>query len=327
MSCYHPFEAIDWTDKYSDFGEPRRISFTVPMDKRAELKRQGRLLSLPCRHCVGCRLDKSREWANRCLMELSYHDTGWFVTLTYDDEHLPRNPALDHDTGEILSFHASLVKSDLQKFIKRLRKNGQEIRYYAAGEYGTQTYRPHYHLIMFGLKLDDLESHGRNVQGDAYFTSQYISKYWPYGFNIVAPITWQTCAYTARYVMKKATHGFDKTFYDKAGIEPEFQTMSLKPAIGARYMYDHPEIFDHAHFYVTTPDGGRKMYLPEYFKKKYAESHPHEAYERSLKAIAEKEVQEHLKMMLTDKDYYDILKTEEDAKIRRLTSSLPRNIL
>lgn len=328
MSCYHPIEAVDCTPKYSDFNEPRRISFHVPFgEERQEIKRQGRLLSLPCRHCVGCRLDHSREWANRCLMELSYHDCGYFVTLTYDDEYLPRSPAVDRDTGEILSFHGTLVKSDLQKFLKRLRFAGQKIRYYACGEYGTTTYRPHYHLIMFGLRIDDLESHGKNFRGDVYFTSQYISRFWPFGYNIVAPITWQTCAYTSRYVMKKATHGFDKRLFFEAGIEPEFQTMSLKPAIGARYMYDHPEIFEYAHFYVSTPDGGRKMYLPEYFKKCYAKEHPQEAYERSLKAIEEKEVQNHLKLLLTDKDFGDILKDEEDAKIRTLTNRLPRNIL
>lgn len=116
MSCYHPIEAWDLSPDF-EHDLKRTVVFNLPagMD-RQKLRQQGRLLQLPCRHCVGCRLSKSREWANRVVMEQTYHDDAWFVTLTYDDEHLPcvySKSAL----GTNLSVHSTLVKSDLQKFL------------------------------------------------------------------------------------------------------------------------------------------------------------------------------------------------------------------
>lgn len=321
MSCYHPLVAWDYTEQLDMLGK-RDISFRWPdVETQEKMIRQGRRLLLPCRHCVGCRLDKSREWANRVVMEQPYHEESWFLTLTYDDEHLPRSLPVDQATGEILSVHATLVKKDLQDFLKRLRKNSkQDIRYFAAGEYGTQTYRPHYHLLLFGLKLNDLEVLKRNFAGDQYYISPFISKCWPFGVHILGKVTWQSAAYVARYTMKKATRGYTKEYYDKAAIEPEFQTMSLKPAIGRRFYDDHPELFDYSNFTVSTPQGGRKMNPPEYFRKLFSVSHPIEAMERSYNSMAISEAKIHLKLLLTDKDYYDILKDEEEHLIRSITS-------
>lgn len=321
MSCYHPIEAWDLTPDLEDPVMDRVIKFTLPAGcSRDKMIRQGRRLMLPCRHCVGCRLAKSREWANRVVMEQLYHDDCWFLTLTYDDEHLPTSPALSA-YGEIVAHHATLVKADLQRFFKRVRRySGQSFRYFAAGEYGTQTYRPHYHILVFGLRLDDLQVLRQNFAGDQYFTSDFIAKCWTVGYHILGRVTWQSAAYTARYTMKKATHGFDKRYYSVAGIESEFQVMSLKPAIGLQYYLDHPDLFEYDTFSVSTPQGGRKMRPPEYFKKLYKDSHPKEALERSLNLRAQSEVNYHLKLLLTDKDFYDILKTSEEACIRRITS-------
>lgn len=321
MSCYHPIEAWDYTPDDFDGTVSRSVSFKEPNDLqlRKKMIQQGRRLMLPCRKCVGCRLDKSREWANRVVMEQCYHDESWFVTLTYDDEHLPPAYPTDPATGEILSVHATLVKRDLQLFLKRLRKNsGQDIRYFAAGEYGTTTYRPHYHLIIFGLHLDDLEILRYNFDGQPYYISNFIAKCWPYGIHILGRVTWQSAAYVARYTMKKATHGFDRRYYAVAGIQPEYQTMSLKPAIGRQYYDDHPELFDYSTYSVSTPNGGRKMCPPEYFRKLYRDSHPVESFRRSIDSRLNVEAKLHLKLMLTDKDYYDILSDDE----RRALSSL-----
>lgn len=321
MSCYNPITALDCSPDLDDWSTPRQLSFHWSSSQLEIAKRQGRLLKLPCRHCVGCRLDKSREWANRIVMEQQYHDESWFLTLTYDDEHLPPAYPVDPATGEILSVHATLVKKHLQDFFKRLRFNSQQdIRYYAAGEYGTTTYRPHYHILVFGLHLDDLMPLKRNFQQDQYYTSDFISKCWPFGFHILGRVTWQSAAYVARYTMKKATHGFDRRYYEKASIEPEFQTMSLRPAIGRRYLDDHPEIFEFDTFTVSTPYGGRKMVLPEYFKKVYKDQHPKEAFERSKIIRQNAEIKEHLKLLLTDKDYYDILKDDERRAFSRLSA-------
>lgn len=322
MSCYKPIEAWDYSPDQFDIFEKKKISLHPPLDPedRERLIAQGRRLMLPCRKCVGCRLSKSREWANRVIMEQLYHEESWFLTLTYDDQYLPPAYPLSA-AGTRLTVHATLVKKHLQDFLKRLRKNSkQSIRYYASGEYGTQTYRPHYHLLIFGLHLDDLELLKKNFAGEPYFTSEFISKCWPFGIHILGRVTWQSAAYVARYTMKKATHGFDKRYYALAGIQPEFQTMSLRPAIGRRYYDDHPELFDYAYFNVSTPQGGRRVYPPEYFRKLYAKQHPIDSYVRSFNSSLESEIKIHLKLLLTDKDFYDILKDEEEAMIRRTTS-------
>lgn len=326
MACYHPIEAWDYSPGQMDLFGKKTISFRAPRHEfRKEMIDSGRRLLLPCRHCVGCRLSKSREWANRVVMEQLYHDESWFLTLTYDDENLPPAFAVDSTTGEIISSHSTLVKSDLQKFMKRLRFNSkQNIRFFAAGEYGTHTYRPHYHLLLFGLHLDDLQVIKKNFAGDDYYISPFIEKCWPYGIHILGKVTWQSAAYVARYTMKKATHGFDKSFYDKAGIEPEFQVMSNRPGLARWFYEDHPELFDYDSFSVSTPQGGRVMYPPEYFRKLFAEKHPVDATVRAHNVSINAFVNERLKMMLTDRDFYDILKDEEEAKIRSITS-LTRN--
>lgn len=321
MSCFHPIEAWDLTVDF-EHDLQRVISFRPPRaDDRQKYIQQGRLLQLPCRKCVGCRLAKSREWANRAVMEQLYHDGSWFLTLTYDDEHLPPSYPCDPATGEILSVHATLVKRHVQDFLKRLRFNtGQRFRYFAAGEYGSQTYRPHYHLLLFGLQLNDLSVISNNFAGQPYYVSDMITKCWSNGIHILGPVTWQSASYVAQYTMKKATHGFDPRYYDVAAIQPEYQTMSLKPGLGYQYYVDHPDIFDYNYFSVSTPQGGRKMIPPEYFRKLYRIDHPKEYLKRSLNSRLESSLKNHLKLMSTDKDYYDILKDEERKSFSRLST-------
>ena len=99
-------------------------------------------VQVPCGKCIGCRLDYSRKWAIRCVLEAQMHKENCFLTLTYDDEHLPKGEKLE--------------KEEMQKFWKRLRKaTGTKIRYYMAGEYGTEGGRPHYHACVFGWKPRD----------------------------------------------------------------------------------------------------------------------------------------------------------------------------
>lgn len=322
MSCYRPIEAWNYTPDQTDLFQKVNLSFNSPRpEDREKMIRQGRRLLLPCRKCVGCRLDHSREWANRILLEQLYHQESWFLTLTYDDEHLPPAFPVDLATGEILSVHATLVKSDLQKFFKRLRFNsGQQLRYYACGEYGSKTYRPHYHCIVFGLNLPDLKPLRQNFGGDPYYTSEFISKCWPFGIHVIGRVTFETSAYVARYTVKKATHGFTKDYYFKAGIVPEYQTMSLRPGIGYQYYVDHPEIFEYSYFSVTTPTGGVRMTSPEYFRKMWKSSHLLEHSNAVINSALEQESKIHLKLMLTDKDYVDILKDEERRRLSSISS-------
>lgn len=322
MPCYHPIIAYDNTD-YSSNPEKLDIVFNSK-DYRFNpdyAERQGRLLQLPCRRCVGCRLDHSKEWANRILLEQKYHDSSYFVTLTYDDEHLKTGYGVDSSTGEIVSVHATLVKDDLQKFFKRLRfATKQKISYFCAGEYGSQTYRPHYHCIIFGLKLDDLKQIKRNFYDQPYFVSPTIEKLWPFGIHVIGNVTFESAAYVARYTLKKATSGFTKEYYEVAGIEPEFQTMSRRPAIGKRYFDDHIDQFKYSTFTVSTPYGGVKMSMPEYFRKKYKEIDSCLSVKKSRCFFVNSADKRKLKLSLTDLDYCDILSIEEEKRLSRISS-------
>ena len=137
---------------------------------------------IPCGYCDGCRIDRSREWANRCMLELQYHDSAYFITLTYNDDHVPVSYYADPETGEAQE-SLTLCKRDWQLFMKRLRKAfpDDQIRFYACGEYGSQTFRPHYHAIVFGLHLHDLvpvQDVQRGELGYQYFSSESLQRCW-----------------------------------------------------------------------------------------------------------------------------------------------------
>ena len=165
-------------------------------------------------------------WAVRCYHESQLHDRNMFITLTYDDDHVPWSSV----TGE-----QTLVKRDLQLFWKRLRKyfakQGVKIRYFGAGEYGDQTSRPHYHAIVFGCDMDDKQYYKHSDLGFPYFISDTLDKIWSKGQCTVADVSVDTCAYVARYVVKKQNGILGKEKYE--GIEKEFSVMSRRPGIGA----------------------------------------------------------------------------------------------
>lgn len=178
-------------------------------------------LKLPCGQCVGCRLEKSRQWAVRCVHESKMHDENVFVTLTYDDDNLPAG--------------RSLVKRDLQLFMKRLRKSRPEkVRFYACGEYGDVTERPHYHILLFGTDFPDKKKYKENPSGGYLYDSSELRELWPFGSNLLGDVTFDSAAYVARYCMKKITGDHAEWHY--AGREPEFSLMSRRPGIGATWL-------------------------------------------------------------------------------------------
>lgn len=176
-------------------------------------------IEVPCGKCMECRLNYSKQWANRMMLEAQDHENNYFLTLTYDNEHLHFN-----DLGI-----ATLYKKDFQDFMKRLRRHFEPdvIRFFAAGEYGDHTFRPHYHAIIFGLNISDLDQFGYS-SGFPVYISESISSIWKQGHVMIAPISWDTCAYTARYVVKKANH-YTKDVYHASNVEPEFCLMSRRP--------------------------------------------------------------------------------------------------
>lgn len=272
---------------------------------------------IPCGHCIDCRLKYSREWANRCMMELSYYEPVecWFLTLTYDNEHLC-------DVNSDI-FPGTLVKEDLQRFWKRLRRYNEyhdipgNIRYYACGEYGSNTLRPHYHAIVYGLPVVDLESWERSKSGFTLFRSPLLEKIWQNGIVCLSPVTWDTCAYTARYVLKKVDH--DIKLYHKEGVEPEFIVMSRRPGIGRKYYDEHSKnIYRFDEIILKDKDGGRKVRPPKYFDSLFEAADP-TAYEEIKNKRKEKaEAATLLKMSHTDLGYLDQLRVEEEALISRI---------
>lgn len=272
MACYHPMTGIVVGETLNG---KKKIVFAKPFQDLSGVP-EDKLLRIPCGQCIGCRLEYSRQWANRCMMEAQFHEENWFLTLTYDDEHVPINAETD-DNGELVGEPVmTLVKRDFQLFMKRLRKEfgNQKLRFYACGEYGSKTFRPHYHAIIFGLKLDDLKIYKRNFQGDILYNSPRLERCWKNGFCVAANVTWETCAYTARYVMKKAK-GVGKEVYASLGVEPEFVLMSRKPGIAHQFFELYGDsIYEHDRVYLSDKKRGIAFRPPRYFDMLYDVDHP-----------------------------------------------------
>ena len=270
-------------------------------------------VEIPCGSCLDCRLAYSRSWAERCLVEVPYHDTAFFLTLTYDDEHLPSRENINPDTGEITVAH-SLEPRDLQLFWKRLRKHyaGYRISYFACGEYGSSTARPHYHAIVYGMPLEDLSLYKQSAEGNNYYNSATLDRLWGNGFVVVGDVTYQSAAYTARYCLKKQVGKVAREdTYLKNGLLPEFTRMSTRPAIGRQFYEDHKhELYTLDSVSIATPSGGRKIRSNKYYDKLYETEFP-EDYERIKECRrARAEANREIKMSYTDKTYLEQLETE-----------------
>lgn len=207
MPCYFPLKAFKAKSK-----DPQKTAITF---RRSE-SWKGIEISLPCGQCIGCRLERSRQWAVRCVHEASLYDRNCFVTLTYDPAHLPK-------TG-------SLQLEHFQLFMKRLRKKyGAGIRFFHCGEYGDNLGRPHYHALLFNHDFDD-KKYFSERNGNKVWTSDNLSNLWQMGFSLIGEVTFESAAYVARYVMKKVTGENKDIHYN--GMKPEYVTMSRRPGLG-----------------------------------------------------------------------------------------------
>lgn len=222
-----------------------------------------RPLELPCGQCVGCRLERSRQWALRCVHEAQMHERNSFVTLTYSPANLPADGGLHVE--------------DWQKFAKRLRKAIGPFRFFHCGEYGPENLRPHYHALLFGEDFSGdrvLCSSGRGA--NALFRSRLLEETWGHGFVTLGAVTFESAAYVARYVMKKATGALAEERYVRYDsntgecweVRPEYVTMSRRPGIGASW-------FEKFRGDVFPADevvyGGRRYRPPRYYTSKLPE--------------------------------------------------------
>lgn len=172
-------------------------------------RNEGQRVEYPCGQCLCCRINKRREWATRIVLECSQHlDTQW-VTLTYAPEYLPTG-------GTLVKSHVSLFMRSLRKALSRSGK--PRIRFFAVGEYGSRTHRPHYHVFLFGLASSD---------------RHLVRQYWRYGHVYFGhdPVNSKVAEYTAGYTVKKEGKDASKL----RGRCPEFSLMSLRPPIGAQW--------------------------------------------------------------------------------------------
>lgn len=318
MSCYHPLRGV--VTGLNENGK-KRISILKSNDIEKNISGLDGIeyITLPCGQCIGCRLDRSRSWADRCMLEASYHEKNSFITLTYDDEHLPEpRPIIDTD-GVIIGFSPfhPLVKKDFQDFMKRLRYylNDNKIRYFACGEYGSTTFRPHYHCIIFGYDFsEDRTFYKFNFDRSPLYNSDILSRSWRNGFSVVGNCTWNSCAYVARYCLKKS-YGKDSDIYSKLNYEPEFTLMSRNPGIAFNYYEDHKnDIYKNDEFFLTLPDRSLKLRPSRYYDKLYDFDNPSDMDRIRDLRKSRAETRQILELEKTSLHYLDYLKVKEDNK-------------
>ncbi len=224
-------------------------------------------VKVPCGQCTGCRLERSRQWAIRCTHEASLHENNCFITLTYDDEHLPYNGSLD--------------VTHFQKFMKRLRKKyaPKTIRFYHCGEYGSQFGRPHYHACLFGHDFED-KYLWKESNGVPLYRSSQLENLWTFGHSSVGTVTFESAAYVARYIMKKVTGDDAQDHYqhlDENGEFhdrlPEYTTMSRRPGIGKDWFEKFSKDVYPEDFIVLN---NKKMRPPKYYDGLYEVKEPNE---------------------------------------------------
>jgi len=273
VSCFHPLDA--WS-RLKKSGK-REIWFP----KLHNYESGDQRITLPCGRCIGCRLDRSRDWALRCVKEAQLHEENCFVTLTYRDEDLP------HD--------GSLVKPHWQKFVRKLRKriSPRKVRYFHAGEY-SELGRPHYHALLFGYDFKDRVIFKRAKEGNLY-TSETLDDIWGKGFTSVGDVTFESAAYVARYCLKKVYGEKSDEHYERVYewgtvfIEPEYSTMSRRPGI-AKQWYDEFKDDAYPSDYITSD--GRKMRPPRYFDEMLTLEKPEvmkEIKEKRIRSIKHKD--------------------------------------
>jgi len=301
MACYHPISAYRAKARGANgkFG----IVFNASqgyVDQR---------LKVPCGQCVGCRLERSRQWAIRCVHEASLHEKNCFITLTYNDEFLPKN--------------RSLCIDHFQKFMKRLRKKfGANIRFYHCGEYGSKYGRPHYHALLFNLDFSDKKL-WKIVNEQKLYTSKILEELWPFGFSTVGTATFESAAYVARYIMKKVNGTAADSHYERVDpdtgevyrLKSEYTTMSRRPGIGKNWFEKFKkDVFPSDQVVLK----GRAMRPPRYYDIQF-EIDDEKAMSR-IKTIRKKNSKKHI-----DNNTPERLNVRERVQLARL-ALLPRSV-
>lgn len=219
------------------------------------LLRDPSYMLIPCKHCLACQRAKAMDWATRAAQEILAHPKGtsWFVTLTYDEESLPRwykddseeSGHMERGPGEGVP---CLWHKDIQDYHKRLRaaqeyaakKRGEEpehIRFLQCGEYGTKKGRPHYHEVISGLVLPDVKFVRAKSNTQMLFESKALQKAWPWGRIEIQDATQEAAAYVAQYTVKKAYSLEAQLKYEGQGIRAPYICVSR--GYGSEWALEH----------------------------------------------------------------------------------------
>lgn len=306
MPCYHPITA--WRAKERNANGRKPMVFSP---KQAEDPDRPELIA--CGQCVGCRLDRSRQWAIRCVHEASLYENNCFITLTFND-----NSLMQRDNPY------SLEVRDYQLFMKRLRKkySNKKIRFFHCGEYGEKYGRPHYHACLFNFDFPD-KSLWSIQNGNRLYTSQSLQELWPYGFSTIGDVTFESAAYVARYIMKKVTGKQQESHYQLVDGEtgeylgqkkPEYITMSRKPGIASAWFDKYSEDCYPKDFITLN---GVKMNVPKYYDKLLEKTRPYEFDEIKQKRLENSD-------RFWDNNTPERLIVREKVQLKRL-EKLPRN--
>lgn len=261
MACYKPISA---------YHGPHGVTF----NRKDSF---GTSIQLPCRRCLGCRLKHAKDWQIRCYHESLVHGVNnTFLTLTYDDHHLPPHRSLDKQNP-----------SHWQKFIRAVRdKTKEKIRYIMCGEYGSKcekhqnydcdecgpTQRPHYHAILFGFWFADSYQHTTR-NGNKYYRSDTLERIWHHGTSETARASFDTMGYVARYILKKQTGPTVESAYGIPDLstgeitslkKSPYTAMSLKPGIGKKW-YEENKMDLFPHDYAVLPNGVQHP-VPDYYR-------------------------------------------------------------
>jgi len=304
MGCNYPGRAYRIGDKLN-----RPIGVVFALKQGYNVLQE---IKVPCGQCLGCNQKRVRDWALRCQHEARMWEHNYFITLTYNDEHLPDGN--------------SLCYSDFQAFMKKARHwmgifdwktkkqwDKTKIRFFMCGEYGKLN-RPHYHVLLFNFPIPDLEFLKETEKGSRLYTSELVSWMWNNrGFITVGSVEYQSAAYVAQYCVKKM--GSEEEDYQLIDLETgelfqrsrEMIQMSRRPGIGSTWYDKYKEQIFPVDLCIAN---GKKVPVPKYYSIRHKKEDP-SAYED---VIAKR--QENTKHRMADNTEERLLVKEECLKAR-----------
>ncbi|AZL82929.1 replication initiator protein [Apis mellifera associated microvirus 29] len=295
--CLNPINA-----ELQEFGRPR---FTPDGGLR-----------LPCGKCYECIKKRSSEWALRARHEIACHDENCFITLTYSDEKLPG---------------IFLVKDEFQKFMKRLRKHAKKpLRYMVSHEYGSNTFRPHHHAIIFGFNFPNQSFLKTTGKGEKIFTSPLLDSLWGNGHSSIGTANERTAYYIANYSLKGKRHELTDPSTGELVTVTDSMDASKRPAIGYNYLEQNYKQLVHSdeilpRFYIKKLEKIAPDLLEEYENSrslKLKNRSSHEVYAKYI--IDQQKLQNSETVLRTapeigkeDTHYKNYLKTNRDEYHRQ----------